>query len=687
MASIQTAIQLQDRVSAPMRNITNALNMTIASFEEMRGESSNCMGSANFNAIRSEINQANTAMNQLADTTNRAGVEQTEYDSRVRRSAQSTSGLLNNVKGMVAAYLSIHTAVSAVKNMVSGANAQTEAETKLQTVMKQRMSATDAQVQSVKNLASEQQKVGVIGDEVQMAGQQQLATFLNSTSALKTLTPAMNNLATQQNGVNATSENMVSIGNMMGKVMQGSTSALTRVGITFSKAQEKALKYGNEQERAATLAQVITDNVGNMNQVLAKTPQGAIQQVKNNLGDMMEVAGYKLMPALLSISKTISDNAPMISNVITGFGTALAVIINVLGHVLTGVSAVASFIGDNWSIIAPIIGAVAGAIMALKISMAIATTAQWFMNAAMYACPLTWMIIIILAIIGAIYAIVAVINKVQHKTISATGVICGAINVVNEAIHNTFMFIANIGVAIFNVLSALANNVVSVFYNAFKDVQIFFYDMIGGILDGILAVGNAMNKLPFIDFDMDGLNNAASDYASKADEANKDKKSYQSIGDAWSNGMNTFDAFGKGWAKDAYDNGYKMGTDVDKTVGKIASKFNPKNIMKNAQDAVVGPSASKIADDAAAKTAGNTGKTAANTAAMKDSLDITSSNLKYIRDFATQRAVNRYSSSTIKIDMTNHNNIGKDQDVDGIVTKLKEKLTEEMASSAEGAMT
>ena len=87
-----------------------------------------------------------------------------------------------------------------------------------------------------------------------------------------------------------------------------------------------------------------------------------------------------------------------------------------------------------------------------------------------------------------------------------------------------------------------------------------------------------------------------------------------------------------------------------------------------------------------ALTASNTGKTAANTAAMKDSLDVTSTNLKYIRDFATQRAVNRYSSSTIKIDMTNHNNIGKDQDIDGIVTKLKDKLTEEMTNSAEGVM-
>ena len=106
----------------------------------------------------------------------------------------------------------------------------------------------------------------------------------------------MNNLAVQQNGVNVSSGNMVSLGNLMGKVMNGSTSALTKVGISFSEAEEKVLKYGTEEERAAMLAQVITNNVGNMNEEIAKTDDGKQQQYKNTLGDIKEVIGQKLIP-------------------------------------------------------------------------------------------------------------------------------------------------------------------------------------------------------------------------------------------------------------------------------------------------------------------------------------------------------------------------------------------------------
>lgn len=171
---------------------------------------------------------------------------------------------------------------------------QEEAELKLQTVMRQRMNATDAEVDSIKKLASAQQEQGVIGDEVQLAGAQQVATFLNEKASIEALLPAMNNLAVQRKGLNVTQEDMVAIGNMVGKVMQGQTSALRRVGITFTEAEEKALKYGTEQERAAALAQVITNNVGDMNAELAKTDAGKAKQMANAFGDMQEQIGKAL---------------------------------------------------------------------------------------------------------------------------------------------------------------------------------------------------------------------------------------------------------------------------------------------------------------------------------------------------------------------------------------------------------
>lgn len=168
---------------------------------------------------------------------------------------------------------------------------QKTAETQLETVMRQRMDASDEMISSIKELASEQQKLGVIGDEVQLSGAQQMATFLTETDSIKTLLPAMNNLLAQQKGLNATNQDAVNIGNLIGKAMQGQTAALRRVGITFDDAQEKVMKYGTEAQRAAMMAEIITANVGNMNAELAKTPTGKLKQTENWLGDIKEQIG------------------------------------------------------------------------------------------------------------------------------------------------------------------------------------------------------------------------------------------------------------------------------------------------------------------------------------------------------------------------------------------------------------
>lgn len=183
------------------------------------------------------------------------------------------------------------------------------AETQLTTVMRQRMGATDDEIASIKQLASEQQKLGVIGDEVQLAGAQQVATFLKEKSSIDTLLPAMNNLLAQQHGVNSTTNDAVSVANLMGKAMQGQVSALTRVGITFSEAEAQVLKYGTESERAAVLAQVITNNVGDMNAQLAATDSGKQAQLANKIGDIKEQLGALAngaMPFVMIASSTIT---------------------------------------------------------------------------------------------------------------------------------------------------------------------------------------------------------------------------------------------------------------------------------------------------------------------------------------------------------------------------------------------
>jgi phage-related protein len=234
-----------------------------------------------------------------------------QANSKTVREAQKTSrkvqstfaGMAKKAAAYIGAAFAVRSMVDFGKASIEAAQDEVLAQTKLAEVMRQRMGATEDQTQKILDLASAQQKLGVIGDEVQVAGGQQLATFLNQTSSLESLIPAMNNLAAQQKGVNATQEDMVNIANLMGKAMHGQTGALRRVGIVFSEAEEEVLKYGNETERAATLAQVVTNNVGNMNEEIAKTDFGKFTQAKNIISDMQETVGKQLMPIVGNIAQ------------------------------------------------------------------------------------------------------------------------------------------------------------------------------------------------------------------------------------------------------------------------------------------------------------------------------------------------------------------------------------------------
>ena len=191
------------------------------------------------------------------------------------------------------------------EDFVTANNLQQEAETKLAQVMRNTMGATIDQIQSIKDLAATQQQLGVIGDEVQLGGAQELATYLSKTESLQKLMPVMNDMLAQQYGLNASQEQAVQIASMMGKVMEGQVGALSRYGYRFDEAQEKILKFGTEEQKVATLADVITQSVGGMNEALANTPEGKMKQASNRIGDIKERIGriivdlrVKLLPVL-----------------------------------------------------------------------------------------------------------------------------------------------------------------------------------------------------------------------------------------------------------------------------------------------------------------------------------------------------------------------------------------------------
>lgn len=243
-----------------------------------------------------------TASTNVKDLANQLGIAKTKgeaFRDALVISTQITQGISNLTSGL-------QQLTGIMQQYTQAAAVQEQAEVQVATVMRQRMNATDEEIESIKALASAQQELGIIGDEVQLAGVQQIATFLNEKSSIEALLPAMNDLLAQQHGYNVSSQDAVAVANLMGKVMQGQTSALKRVGITFTAAQEQLLKYGDESQRAATLAQVITDNVGHMNSELAKTDAGKAKQLSNTIGDIKEQVGAlfsSVEPAIVAVAE------------------------------------------------------------------------------------------------------------------------------------------------------------------------------------------------------------------------------------------------------------------------------------------------------------------------------------------------------------------------------------------------
>ena len=281
------------------------------------------------------------------------------FDTRINtkgfeQGAKGISQKLNGVKsslGKVAAAVGVAFSVAQISAFAKESeklyNVQMEQELKLSTIMKTRMKATDETVQSVKDYASALQEQGVVGDEVQLAAAQQAATFLTQAENLKTLMPAMNNLLVQQHGLNSTASDAVSIGNMFGKVMQGQTSALRRVGITFSAAEENMLKYGDESQRAAALAQVITNNVGEMNSALAQTSAGKQQQLANTYGDIREQLGKSVSQLKQMLLPAVNAAVNAFSRMVDCIGQVVQAISKLAGYKLeTSSSAAAGAAGD-----------------------------------------------------------------------------------------------------------------------------------------------------------------------------------------------------------------------------------------------------------------------------------------------------------------------------------------------------
>ncbi|MBR0230525.1 MAG: hypothetical protein IJL94_03970 [Erysipelotrichaceae bacterium] len=336
------------------------------------------LGTAYVNIVPAATGISGKITQAISPESAKAGISAGQTISKGIGSKLKTVGKGMIKAGAVATAISVPI-IAGIKKSLGAYEQQLSAETKLTEIYKTRMGVGKKAAQSTMDLTAALQKQGVVGDEVQLGGAQQLATFAKMPNTVNTLLPAMNNLLVQQKGLNATQGDAVNIANLMGKVLGGQTGALKRVGITFTDAQEKVLKYGTESEKAAMLSQVITDNVGNMNEAMTNTPLGKIQQMKNAFGDLTEQLGAAFAPVLADIASFISEKImpavekglgflqanPVIAKIVVGITGLLAV----GGPLLVIIGSIVSAVGT----LIPIVTGISASLLAgIGIAVAIA---------------------------------------------------------------------------------------------------------------------------------------------------------------------------------------------------------------------------------------------------------------------------------------------------------------------------
>lgn len=401
-------------------------------------------------------------------------------------------------------------------------------------------------------------------------------------------------------------------------------------------------------------------------------------------------------------------------NMVNGIIASFSVLANVANDVMTGIANFGGFVTQNWSMIAPIIGVVTAAVLlyngamlanniiqgisnGLKAAGAIAavahgsmtaaeaaattgmTAAQIGFNAALYACPLTWILVIIIAVIGAVYLAVAIINKVTGQTISATGVIVGCLNWIWTLIKNVGLQVADFAIGVWNAAQALIHNLGVGFPNLWADLQTGFLGFVTMVLNGVKAVADAINRIPGMKMDTSGLANMINSNTAKMASLQKNKGKYEDLGAAFQKGMGTYKV---DWASlgngKAYMEGYKSGQWIDTSVSGWVN-----NLTKT-------PPAQKIPSQTPMPklpgTDSNPAKVKGTGADGSLQVNIADQDLQYLRDLAEKQYINKFSTAVLspKLSVSFSGNVGDKNDQRQIYSTISRMLKEELATAAEG---
>lgn len=719
-AAVQDMNTMQQRLSAIQQRIQQIENNPVnvgadnanAELEQLRMQlnqaiqEQNSLNQAMQNMDVSAANDAYLRLSQTVGNTERYirdnVDEQGRFNQEISAGTQQANELTNTIKRAVAAYVSIQSVGKA-------------------------LNISDELVQTTSCLNMMNDGVQTTAELVNMV----YAAAQDARGSFSQMADVVARFGNNAKDAFSSSEEVVAFADLIQKQMTiagASTQEAANAELQLSQALGSGVLRGDELnsifEQAPNLIQNIADYldvpIGKIREMAADGELSAdvvkaaifsaaddinskFNEMPMTWGQMWQSMQNTALIAFQPVLQRLNDlaNSEAFQTFIQGAIEAMATLANILLNVFEVAASVGAFIGDNWSIIAPIIYGVIAALGAYLAIMGIVnaitaisaaidatkaaadalaagqtflwTVQQYGLNAALAACPITWIIVLIIALIAIIFAVCNAIAKMTGIANSGFGVITGGVNVVIQFFKNLGLTVANIALGIGNAIAALASNMMTAFHNAICSVQSWFYNLLSTALSVIEGICSALNKLPFVEFDYSGISSAADDYAAKASEAAGNKEDYQSISDAFNEGFTTFDAFQDGWASDAFNAGAAWGDGIADKV----SNFSLSDVFGQTDIPNVGDYTSGFNDAIANSGVGDSiGNIDDNTGKIKDSLDVTEEDLKYLRDIAEQESINRFTTAEVTINQTNNNNVSSDTDLDGFITALDDAMGE-----------
>lgn len=703
MATIRSQMVLNDGISGVLKRITNGLSTTLNAFEQVQRASGRAVDVTQIQAARAALAEANRDVDNMAEAYRRAAQQEEVLNRGLRNGASAADGLLGKVKGIVT-------------TLAAGAGA------KAVLGLSDQLASSSARLSLI---VDDGGSVDALEQKIMASAQRSRASYLGTMQTIS-------KLGLQAGDAFNSNDELIRFTELLNKnFVIGGSSATEQAAAMYQLTQAMGSgrlqgdEYRSIIENAPMLAEAIEEYMRNV--------QGATGAMKDwsseglltadvikaavfNSADEVE-ARFQQMPmtwgqvwtqmqnkAIAAFDPVLSKlnqvaNSERFETVTDGIVSGLATIAAVAGVVLDLLISGGSLVVDNWSWLEPIVWglvtafvayntvalitnglnaatALAEGVKAAALAMSTgatfaATVAQYGLNAALLACPITWIVLLIIALVAAFYAAVAAINHFAGTSLSATGIVMGAFAVAGAFIINLILgvvnFVIGIGVELYNLIATFAN----FFANVFNDPVGAIINLFAGMFDFILGIVQSAASLidTVLGTDMSsavaGFRNTV---ATKVEEIVGDQVEVMEKLNASDYQIQRIE-YGDAWAA-----GNSLGRGIEDAVGGL---FNfDLGAAEN-----YGADSPFALDDIS----NNAALTAANTGATADALTATTEELEYLRDIAERDAINRFTTAEVKIDMTGmQNRIEGGADLDGVISALTDGFTEALLTAAEG---